>query len=123
MKIEEMTITGVEAQSDETAIYFTEERGAVLLSKKESPEDWQYLVDNKFDMTVTHAFLQMKAAAERIATAHAGLVSSDTTFNRCGKAGVAWPDAWKDYVIALRAFLETDGTGDLPTKPDYPEGT
>jgi len=50
------------------------------------------------------------------------LDASDTVALRCFKAGVAWPQDWKDYCDALRNIVR--GGGDtLPVRPPYPTGT
>ncbi len=55
--------------------------------------------------------------------AQAALTASDITINRCYEAGVAVPQDWRDYRAALRVIVADPAAGDLPQRPDYPEGT
>lgn len=60
-----------------------------------------------------------------VSNAQNALTKSDTTYIRCGKAGVPFPVEWQTYVAALRAIVSgTDTTSTvLPTQPAYPAGT
>ena len=50
------------------------------------------------------------------------LDASDTVALRCFKAGVAWPQDWKDYCDALRSVVR--GVSDtIPVRPPFPPGT
>jgi len=54
------------------------------------------------------------------------LNESDTTVLRCAEAGVAVPQAWRDYRAALRLIVSSavgDPDPGLPARPDYPPGT
>lgn len=49
---------------------------------------------------------------------------TDKVYIRCGKAGVAWPTEWQDYVVALRAIVaDPTSVESLPAAPAYPAGT
>jgi len=54
------------------------------------------------------------------------LNKTDLVALRCVKAGIEFPQDWKDYTAALRYIVGSE-TGDytaiLPIKPDYPEGS
>lgn len=54
--------------------------------------------------------------------ARTALSASDTTLLRCLEAGVAVPSEWKAYRDQLRAIIKS-GSGDIPVRPAYPEGT
>lgn len=60
------------------------------------------------------------------ASARVTLSESDITVLRCAEAGVAVPQAWRDYRAALRLIVSSD-VGDpeagLPARPEYPPGT
>jgi len=62
------------------------------------------------------------AARDLVIAADTALRASDLTLLRCVEAGVALPQAWRDYRAALRA-LKSGGPGPLPARPAYPEGT
>lgn len=58
--------------------------------------------------------------------AQAALDESDITVIRCAEAGVAVPQAWRDYRAALRLIVSSavgDPDPGLPERPDYPPGT
>ena len=63
----------------------------------------------------------MQAASFR-KDAQAALLANDLVATRCIKAGVPYPPEWLAYDQALRTFIGT-GTGSLPERPGYPEGT
>lgn len=54
--------------------------------------------------------------------AFSALEKSDLVALRCFKSGVEFPQAWKDYVISLRAIVN-GGSGPIPDQPTYPQGT
>lgn len=54
--------------------------------------------------------------------ARIALEASDAVALRCFKAGVAWPQDWKDYCGILRDIVRS-GSGTLPARPNYPAGT
>jgi hypothetical protein len=62
------------------------------------------------------------ALRQKKKTAMEELDKSDMVAIRCLKAGVPFPQEWKDYVTALRLIVAT-GEGSLPEQPVYPEGT
>lgn len=59
---------------------------------------------------------------EIIAEAKFKLGQTDLVALRCLKAGVSYPAEWRQYTADLRAIAS--GTeGQIPTQPNYPEGT
>lgn len=54
------------------------------------------------------------------------LMATDLVTIRCYKAGVVFPQDWRDYVEALRLIVRTysgDVTSSLPARPEYPAGS
>jgi hypothetical protein len=58
-------------------------------------------------------------------TAQITLEETDLVAFRCFKAGVAYPQEWQAYTLALRAIVNGTDTAStsLPSKPAYPAGT
>lgn len=54
--------------------------------------------------------------------ARIALYKTDDVAIRCFKAGIAFPDDWKNYTETLRAIVKSN-SGELPRQPDYPEGS
>lgn len=50
------------------------------------------------------------------------LVKSDGVALRCAKAGVAYPQSWRDRDVKLRQVVNGEHK-DIPDTPPYPEGT
>ncbi len=92
-------------------LYKTTPKGRVKMTKDEEAAF-------KADQQALQA--TASAAAQR-ASAQDALRANDRVALRCVKAGVPYPDAWKDYDQALRAVI--DGGGEMPARPGYPEGT
>lgn len=74
------------------------------------------------------AYLRTDEQLLQVAKDSAGkmLVESDMVALRCFKAGVEFPESWKEYVQALRLVVRAAEWGDgvqIPPKPEYPQGT
>lgn len=50
------------------------------------------------------------------------LNKSDMVAMRCFKAGVDFPQEWKNYTLSLRNII-LNKSGQIPQRPNYPEGT
>lgn len=50
------------------------------------------------------------------------LIATDIICLRCYKAGISFPQEWKDYTISLRTIIKNaDKTlNEMPIKPDMP---
>lgn len=62
------------------------------------------------------AWRDRDTATERAISVKHALERSDMVALRCLKAGVAFPQDWQEYCLALRR-------GELPTQPTYPANT
>ncbi len=75
-------------------------------------------------VAVEHVPSAEDLATRKQAQAQAALTASDITINRCYEAGVAVPQAWRDYRAALRVIVADPAAGgELPQRPAYPAGT
>ncbi len=63
-----------------------------------------------------------QAISDLKSKAQSALDASDMTAIRCMKAGVSFPSEWRTYVNELRDIVNS-GTGSIPNKPIYPQGT
>ena len=61
-------------------------------------------------------------AEETKAQAHSQLIASDLVAIRCIKAGIVFPDVWKEYIVNLRKVISGE-LNELPVQPEYPEGS
>ncbi len=59
---------------------------------------------------------------EQVNAAKEQLILNDIVSTRCFKAGIEYPQEWKDFDIALRVIIQ-NGKGELPQRPSYPLGT
>jgi hypothetical protein len=55
--------------------------------------------------------------------AQLALAKSDITILRCVERGVAIPEEWVVYRVALRKIISEKLTDSLPLMPAYPEGS
>ncbi len=107
---------------------------AVLQEVDDLPDDfigngWAYIDGVWISNTTGDAYIARKnternaeAAAVLKSQALVALASSDVVAIRCVKAGVQFPDEWREYVAQLRTIV--GGVSDpLPDPPAYPEGT
>jgi len=62
----EFDIISHEVQDNETAILMTKQSGAVLVSKRDTPEVWQAMIDGGLDMTVSQSFLTNKVKQDKL---------------------------------------------------------
>jgi hypothetical protein len=71
------------------------------------------------------AIIETQVAAKELATAaRTAIAKSDITVLRCAENAVTVPATWQAYRTALRAIISGTSTAtELPSMPDYPEGT
>jgi hypothetical protein len=71
------------------------------------------------------ATVETQMAAQKLATlAQVAIERSDITVLRSVEHGIAVPSEWQAYRAELRAIISGTSTAtELPSMPDYPEGT
>ena len=94
-----------------------------LHSQDPIPEGWTPCVEGDAAYEAALAALQARdIPRQQKAAAQALLDKSDVVLLRAQEDGLAFPDAWKSYRVALRIVVNAGG--DLPTLPaTYPDGT
>lgn len=82
-----------------------------------------FIIDDTFTQVwQTRDKTEEETKANNIFNATNWLRVSDRVAIRCFKMGVDFPQEWKDYVITLRAIVDS-GIGTMPDMPEYPVGT
>lgn len=108
--------------------YYKKNNGNVFAFEPDGSQD-SFITADMVEMTTSEVDAHVNPTptpeqlqAELVANAQAALSVTDMVFIRCGKAGVAWPSDWQDYVVALRDVVNGT-TSTMPVQPAYPAGS